>query len=135
LPEATIQVAPKLELELEELSPDDRAAFMADLGLKESDRPETIRRLFYAMDRIVFFTVGEDECRAWEIPKGTVAVDGAGQIHTDLAKGFVRAEVVGHTDFVACHYSMKDAKAKGVYRLEGKTYVVQDGDTMHILHS
>lgn len=135
LPASTIQVAPKLELELEELSAEDRTAFMADLGLKESDRPETIRGLFYAMGRIVFFTVGEDECRAWEIPKGTVAVDGAGQIHTDLAKGFVRAEVVGHADFVTCHYSMKDAKAKGVYRLEGKTYVVQDGDTMHILHS
>ena len=130
-----IQAAPKLELELEELSPEDRAAFMADLGLKDSDRPETIRRLFYAMGRIVFFTVGEDECRSWELPKGANAVEGAGQIHTDLAKGFVRAEVVSHADFVACHYSMKDAKAKGVYRLEGKTYVVQDGDTMHILHS
>jgi ribosome-binding ATPase YchF (GTP1/OBG family) len=87
------------------------------------------------MGRIVFITVGEDECRSWEIPKGADAVEGAGQIHTDLAKRFVRAEVVGHDDFVACHYSMKDAKAKGVYRLEGKTYIVQDGDIMHILAS
>src|SRR5207244_632957 len=130
-----IQAAPKLELELEELSPEDRAAFIADLGLKESDRPEIIRSLFYAMGRIVFITVGEDECRTWEIAKGADAVEGAGQIHTDLAKGFVRAEVVSYDDFVKCHFSMKDAKAKGVYRLEGKTYVVKDGDIMHILHS
>jgi ribosome-binding ATPase YchF (GTP1/OBG family) len=130
-----IQAAPKLELELEELSPEDRAAFMADLGLKGSARPETIRRLFAAMGRIVFFTVGEDECRSWEIPKGADAVEGANQIHTDLGKRFVRAEVVGHDDFVACRYAMKDAKAKGVYRLEGKTYIVQDGDIMHILAS
>ena len=130
-----LQAAPKLELELEELSPEDRATFMADLGLKGSAQPETVRGLFYAMSRIVFFTVGEDECRSWEISKGADATEGAGQIHTDLAKRFVRAEVVGHDDFVKCGYAMKDAKAKGVYRLEGKTYVVQDGDIMHILAS
>ncbi len=128
-----IQAVPKLELELEELPPDDRAAFMADLGLSDSDRPEALRSIFYAMGRIAFFTVGEDECRAWPLPKNSTAVEGAGQIHTDLAKNFVRAEVVGYDDFVACGYSMKDAKAKGVYRLEGKTYIVKDGDIMHIL--
>ena len=128
-----IQAAPKLELELEELPGDDRAAFMADLGLTESARPGALRTIFYATGRIVFFTVGEDECRAWPLLKNSTAVEGAGQIHTDLAKNFVRAEVVGHDDFVACGYSMKEAKAKGVYRLEGKTYIVQDGDVMHIL--
>lgn len=130
-----IQAAPKLELEIEELPVDDRAAFMADLGLKESARIPTIRAIFAAMGRIVFITVGEDECRTWEIPLGADAVEGASQIHTDLAKRFVRAEVVSHDEFVACGYSMKDAKSKGVYRLEGKTYIVKDGDIMHILAS
>jgi ribosome-binding ATPase len=132
---SALQAAPKLELELEELPAEDRASFMADLGLSASDRTEAIRKIFYAMGRIVFFTVGEDECRSWEIPKGADAVEGAGQIHTDLAKRFVRAEVVSHADFVKSNYSMKDAKQHGVYRLEGKTYVVQDGDIMHILAS
>jgi ribosome-binding ATPase len=124
----------KLELELEELSPEDRAAFAADLGLAGSQRDEILRRIFAAMGQVVFLTVGEDECRAWPIPAGADAVTGAGQIHTDLSKRFVRAEVVGYDDFVRVG-SMKEAKAQGVYRLEGKTYVVQDGDIMHILAS
>ncbi|MCX7699531.1 MAG: DUF933 domain-containing protein [Gemmataceae bacterium] len=133
LASGALQAAPKLELELEELPPEERAAFMADLGLKESDRGDVLRRIFYGMGRIVFFTVGEDECRAWPIPRGATAVEGAGQIHTDLAKNFVRAEVVSYEDFQNCHFQMKEAKAKGVHRLEGKTYIVQDGDIMHIL--
>ena len=132
---AAIHACPKLELELDELPAEERAAFMADLGLEKLLRADTIRDIFAAMGRIVFFTVGEDECRSWELPKGADAVEGAGQIHTDLAKRFVRAEVVSHDEFVKCGYSMKDAKAKGVYRLEGKTYIVQDGDIMHILAS
>jgi ribosome-binding ATPase YchF (GTP1/OBG family) len=84
------------------------------------------------MGQIVFFTVGEDECRAWPLTKGADAVEGAGQIHTDLAKRFVRAEVVRFEDFQRVG-SMKEAKQHGVYRLEGKTYIVQDGDIMHIL--
>jgi ribosome-binding ATPase YchF (GTP1/OBG family) len=124
----------KLELELEELSAEDRAAFAADLGLAGSQRDDVLRRIFAAMGQIVFLTVGEDECRAWPIPMGADAVTGAGQIHTDLSKRFVRAEVVGYDDFVRVG-SMKEAKAQGVYRLEGKTYVVKDGDIMHILAS
>jgi ribosome-binding ATPase YchF (GTP1/OBG family) len=124
----------KLELELEELPPEDREAFAADLGLTGSQRDDILRRLFAAMGQIVFITVGEDECRAWPIPRGADAVEGAGQIHTDLAKRFVRAEVVAYDAFLKAG-SMKEAKAQGVYRLEGKTYVVQDGDIMHILAS
>jgi ribosome-binding ATPase YchF (GTP1/OBG family) len=97
-------------------------------------RTPVLRSIFAAMGQIVFFTVGDDECRAWPLRKGSTAQEGAGEIHTDLAKRFVRAEVVGHDDFVRTG-SMKDAKAQGVYRLEGKTYVVQDGDIMHILAS
>ncbi|HLW68671.1 MAG TPA: DUF933 domain-containing protein [Gemmataceae bacterium] len=132
---SALQAAPKLELEVAELPKEDRAAFLADLGLGESDRAAILQTIFAAMGQIVFLTVGEDECRAWPMPKGADAVEGARQIHTDLASRFVRAEVVHYDDFVKCGYSMKEAKAKGVYRLEGKTYVVHDGDIMHILAS
>lgn len=124
----------KLELELDELAPEDRAAFMADLGLAKSARDDVLRALYYGMGEIVFFTVGEDECRAWPLSGGDDAVAGAAKIHTDLAKRFVRAEVVSYDDFRRVG-SMKEAKAQGVYRLEGKTYTVKDGDIMHILAS
>jgi len=131
---SAVKIAPKLEMELQELSEDERKEFMADMGLGGFLRDEILRSIFYGMGQIVFFTVGEDECRAWPMPRGGDAVVGAGQIHTDLAKTFVRAEVVSYTDFERTG-SMKDAKQQGVYRLEGKTYAVQDGDVMHILAS
>lgn len=129
-----LSVPAKLEMELEELSDEDRQAFMKDLGLTGFSRDEAIRGIYAGMGQIVFLTVGEDECRAWGIPKGVDAVAGAAQIHNDLARGFVRAEVVGYDDFKKLG-SMKEAKSHGVYRLEGKTYIVQDGDIMHILAS
>jgi ribosome-binding ATPase YchF (GTP1/OBG family) len=139
LPEALATAAPgaiqapaKLELELEELAPDDRVLFMQEMGLATFARGEVLRTIFYAMNQIVFFTVGEDECRAWPLNRGADAVEGAAQIHTDLAKGFVRAEVVHWEDFRRVG-SLKEAKAQGVYHLEGKTYLVRDGDIMHIL--
>jgi ribosome-binding ATPase len=124
----------QLELELAELAPEDRAAFAADLGVSGSQRDEILRAIFTAMGQIVFLTVGEDECRAWPLAKGADAVEGAAAVHTDLAKRFVRAEVVSYDDFIRVG-SMKEAKAQGVYRLEGKTYTVKDGDIMHILAS
>jgi ribosome-binding ATPase YchF (GTP1/OBG family) len=129
-----VAVPARLEMELEELPPEDRQAFMKDLGLTGLSREQTLRSVYYGMGQIVFFTVGEDECRSWGIPKGSDAVTGAGQIHTDLARGFVRAEIVTYDDFHRLG-SMKEAKSHGVYRLEGKTYIVQDGDIMHILAS
>ncbi len=122
----------KLEMELAELPADDRTAFMQDLGLQEFSKERIIRSIFSGMGLIVFLTVGEDECRAWPIPKGMAAQPAAGAIHTDLSAGFVRAEVVTYEDFRKVG-SMKEAKHQGVYRLEGKTYVVHDGDIMHIL--
>jgi ribosome-binding ATPase YchF (GTP1/OBG family) len=122
----------KLELELLDLGPEDRQAFMKDLGLTASAQGETLRAIYEAMGQIVFFTIGEDECRAWGLSRGADAVTGAAQIHTDLAKRFVRAEVVSYDDYRRVG-SMKEAKHQGVYRLEGKTYIVQDGDIMHIL--
>jgi ribosome-binding ATPase YchF (GTP1/OBG family) len=134
MPADTLAAPVKLELELAELSPDDRAAFMADLGFTGSQRDAMLQRIVAAMGRIVFLTCGEDECRSWAIDRGLDAVTAAGAIHTDLSKRFVRAEVVSFADFLAAG-SMKEAKAKGTYRLEGKTYIVQDGDIMHILAS
>jgi GTP-binding protein YchF len=127
-----IQAPAKLEMELEELPEQDRQAFMQELGLTAFGRGTVLRTIYYAMGLIVFFTIGEDECRAWSLAAGANAVEGAGQIHTDLAKRFVRAEVVTFEDFRRVG-SMKEAKTHGVYRLEGKTYIVQDGDIMHIL--
>jgi ribosome-binding ATPase YchF (GTP1/OBG family) len=124
----------KLELDLAELSEADRTEMMAGYGLSGFVRDATLRTIFAGMGQQVFFTVGEDECRAWTIPIGADAVIGASQIHTDLAKTFVRAEVVSYADFERVG-SMKEAKTHGVYRLEGKTYIVQDGDIMHILAS
>jgi ribosome-binding ATPase YchF (GTP1/OBG family) len=133
-----LQAPARLELELEELPPEERQAFLQDFlsgqppaGLS---REQILRTLYYAMGQIAFFTVGEDECRAWGVPQGATAVEGAGQVHTDLARGFVRGEVVTFEDFRKVG-SMKEAKAHGVYRLEGKTYVLQDGDIMHVLAS
>jgi ribosome-binding ATPase YchF (GTP1/OBG family) len=122
----------KLELELTELPEEDRPAFMKDLGLTSFSAGQVLRDIYYGMGQIVFFTVGEDECRAWNLPRGANAVEGAAQVHTDLAKNFVRAEVVRFEDFRKVG-SMKEAKHHGVYRLESKTYLVNDGDIMHIL--
>jgi ribosome-binding ATPase YchF (GTP1/OBG family) len=130
-----VQAPVKLELELADLDDESRQAFMADLGLKEFHRASTIRAMFYGVGREVFFTVGEDECRTWSIPKGCDAVEAASCIHNDLADKFVRANVIGFDDFVACHYSEKEAKHRGLNRTEGKTYVVKDADIVHILAS
>ena len=128
----TIKAAPRFELELLDLSEEDRQMFIEEAGFTGSTKSDIIRQMFEGMHQQVFFTVGEDECRAWPIVKGATAVDGAAEIHTDLAKRFVRAEVVGYDDFRKAG-SMKSAKTMGLQRLEGKTYVVQDGDVMHIL--
>lgn len=130
-----IQAPVKLEMELAALGDEDRAAFMADLGVTGFKRDATIRAMFYGVGRNVFFTVGEDECRTWSIPAGCEAVEAAGCIHKDLSEKFVRANVIGFDDFVACGYSEKEAKAKGLNRTEGKTYIVKDADIMHILAS
>jgi hypothetical protein len=124
----------RLECELEELSAEERQSFMQEMGLTGLSRAATLRTIYAAMGQIVFFTVGEDEVRAWGVPKGADAVTAAGQIHTDLARGFVRAEVVAYDDLRRLG-SLKEARSHGVLRLEGKTYVLHDGEIMHVLHS
>jgi ribosome-binding ATPase len=130
-----IQAPVKLEMELAQLGEEDRQAFMADLGLTHFHRDAVIRAIFYGVGREAFFTIGEDECRTWSIPKGCEAVEAAGCIHKDLSEKFVRANVIGFDDFVACGYSEKEAKTRGLNRTEGKTYLVKDADIMHILAS
>jgi len=122
----------KLEHELVELDEETRTAFMADLGLTGFSRERVLRDLFYGMGRIVFFTVGEDECRSWAIDGGIPSVEAAGAIHTDLSKGFIRAEVMSYEDFLKANYEEKNCKASGTFRLESKDYIVKDGDIMHI---
>jgi ribosome-binding ATPase YchF (GTP1/OBG family) len=131
----------KLELELQDLPEDERQMFMQELGLTGFVRDDVLRAVFASMGQIVFFTVGYDECRSWGIPKGVDAVTAAAQIHTDLSRNFVRAEVLAYADFERLYGAskarvgekMSEARSAGVLRLEGKTYVVQDGDIMHIL--
>ena len=138
-----MQAPAKLEMELADLSDEDRQMFMQDLGVTGFVRDDVLRAAFGAMGQIVFLTAGYDECRAWAMPAGGDAVVGASQIHTDLARGFVRAEVLAWADFVKLYgeakgrvgESMKEARTAGLLRQEGKTYVVQDGDIMHILAS
>jgi ribosome-binding ATPase YchF (GTP1/OBG family) len=138
-----LKAPPKLELELLDLAEDERQMFMQEMGLPGFVRDDVLRAIFASMGQIVFFTVGYDECRSWGMPKGADAVVGAGQIHTDLARGFVRAQVVSYADFEKLYAStrgrvnesMPEARAQGVLRQEGKAYVVQDGDIMHILHT
>jgi ribosome-binding ATPase YchF (GTP1/OBG family) len=131
----SVQAPVKLEMELMGLSDEDRQVFMADMGLTTFHRGSTIRAMFYGVGREVFFTTGEDECRTWSIPKACPAVEAAGCIHKDLSEKFVRANVISYDDFVACGYSEKEAKAKGLNRTEGKTYIVKDADILHILAS
>jgi ribosome-binding ATPase YchF (GTP1/OBG family) len=130
-----IQAPVKLEMELAAMGDEDRQTFMTDLGVTSFRRDETIQAMFYGVGRNVFFTIGEDECRTWSIPKGCDAVEAAGCIHKDLSEKFVRANVIGYDDFIACGYSEKEAKSRGLNRTEGKTYLVKDADIVHILAS
>jgi ribosome-binding ATPase len=127
-------VCGKLESELVELSGEDAQAFLADYGLKESGLDRLIRVTYDLLGLISFFTVGEDECRAWTVRKGTSALKAAGVIHTDIERCFIRAEVV-HYDKLEELKSLAAARDKGHLRLEGKEYAVQDGDIINFRHS
>jgi GTP-binding protein YchF len=132
--EAAIALCGSIEAEIMQLDPEDRPAFMAELGLEAPARNRLIQTCYRACGLISFFTVISDEIRAWTIPQGSTAVEAAGKVHTDFARGFIRAETVSYDDLVA-HKDMKGAKAAGKVRKEGKTYVVADGDILTILSS
>jgi GTP-binding protein YchF len=120
----------QIEMEIAGLEAGDRTAFLADLGLQESARDRFLQAAYALLDLISFLTTGEDEVRAWPIRRGTTAVKAAGKVHSDIERGFIRAEVVAYEDFIRLG---SDAKAReaGKLRLEGKDYVVQDGDIIH----
>src|SRR6266446_824972 len=124
-------VSAVIEMEVAELAGDEQAAFLADLGLKEPAIRRVLRDCYALLGLISFFTVGEDEVRAWSIPQQTRAQDAAGAVHSDIARGFIRAEVVGYDELVAVEGSFPDIRAKGQLRLEGKEYVVRDGEICH----
>jgi len=124
----------KLEMEIAQLPPDDAAVFMSEYGITELSLNRMISISYDLLNQQSFFTVGEDEVRAWTTKRKATAVEAAGEIHTDLAHGFVRAEVIGCQDLIELG-GMSEAKAKGKLRLEGKEYVVRDGDIVHIRSS
>jgi ribosome-binding ATPase len=124
----------KVEAELSEMSDADAAEFLSSYDLKESGLVRLIRTTYQLLGLISFFTAGEDECRAWQIPANTRAQEAAGAIHSDLQKHFIRAETIRWDQLLEAG-SEAAARAKGTLRLEGKDYIVQDGDVMHIRHS
>jgi ribosome-binding ATPase len=124
----------KVEAELSEMNDADAAEFLSSYGLTESGLTRLVRTTYALLGLISFFTVGEDECRAWTIPVNTRAVEAAGAIHSDLQKHFIRAETI-HWDQLLEAGSEANARSRGTLRLEGKDYIVKDGDVMHIRHS
>ena len=131
---AVTAVCGKVESELIELSDAEAGEFMASFGLKESAIARVIRSSYGLLGLISFFTVGEDECRAWTIRSGATAWEAAGEIHSDIQKGFIRAEAISYEDLVACG-GLAEARNRGQLRLEGKEYVVRDGEIVHFRHS
>lgn len=125
----TIALCAKIEEELTKLDRDERQMFKDELGIKESGLDQLVTASYDLLGLMSFLTAGESECRAWTIKKGTKAPQAAGKIHTDFERGFIRAEVVKYEDLVECG-SYNAAKEKGKVRIEGKDYVVQDGDVM-----
>ena len=126
-----LSVCARIELEIAELDPPDAAVFLADLGLRDSGLDRVIRATYELLGYISFFTAGEDECRAWSIAAGTRAQDAAGEIHSDMARGFIRAEVVACEPLLA-RGSLAECRKHAEVRLEGKDYVIRDGDVVNV---
>jgi ribosome-binding ATPase YchF (GTP1/OBG family) len=127
----TIAVCASLEAELMQMDPADRPAFMTEYGIAALARDRIIRACFDGLGMISMLTVNQEETRAWPLVKGTTAIEAAARIHTDLARGFIKAETVAFEDLRAGG-SMREAKAAGKVRLEPKSYVVQDGDVINV---
>jgi GTP-binding protein YchF len=125
-----VALCARIELEIADLEGPDAAAFLADLGLSESGLDRVIRTTYDLLGYMSFFTVGDDECRAWSIARGTPAQHAAGEIHSDIQRGFIRAEVVAY-DALISRGSMAVCREHGEVRLEGKEYIVQDGDIIN----
>jgi ribosome-binding ATPase len=124
-------VSAVLEAEVAQLAGEEQRAFLADLGLKEPAIHRVLSDCFALLGLVSFFTVGEDEVRAWPIPEGTRAQEAAGTVHSDIGRGFIRAEVNSYDDLVAVEGSFPELRARGQLRLEGKDYLVRDGEICH----
>src|SRR6184192_3446655 len=124
-------VSAVIEAEVAQLAGDEQAAFLADLGLAEPAIHRVLSDCYALLGLVSFFTVGEDEVRAWPIPEGTRAQDAAATVHSDIARGFIRAEVNSYDDLVAADGSFADLRSRGQLRLEGKDYMVRDGEVCH----
>lgn len=127
-----VTLSAKIEMEVAQMAPEEEREFLEALGIAEAARDRLIRTAYAALGLLSFFTVGEDEVRAWTITRGQHALDAAGKIHSDLARGFIRAEVMAFDDFQASGGCWDEAKASGKMRLEGKEYIVKDGDILHV---
>ncbi|NLU23890.1 MAG: redox-regulated ATPase YchF [Clostridiales bacterium] len=125
-----LPICAKLEQDIAELEEDDRAMFLEELGIEESGLDRLIKCSYDLLGLISFLTYGKDECRAWTIKKGTKAPQAAGKIHSDIERGFIRAETINFAEMIACG-SVAAAKEKGLLRSEGKEYVVKDGDMIY----
>ena len=122
----------RFEMELNELDEEEADEFREAAGVEQSGMAEAVRRSYALLGLISFLTVGPDECRAWTVAEGATAPEAAGKIHTDLQRGFIRAEVIRYEDLAECG-SEAEAKRRGLQRTEGKDYVVKDGDVLHVL--
>ncbi len=120
-----------IEAEVAEMDPEEARALLEEFGVAEPGLETVIAASYGALDLITFLTTGEDETRAWEVRRGATAPEAAGVIHTDLQRGFIRAEVIAYDELVAAG-SMEHAKAAGKVRVEGKDYVVHEGDILHV---
>ena len=129
-----VPVCAKLEDEFGSLSEEEAAVFMEDLGITESGLDKVIQTGYRLLDYITFFTAGPMESRAWTVTRGALAPEAAGKIHTDMCRGFIRMETVSYDDLVECG-SWAKAQLAGKLRIEGKDYVVQDGDVIHVRFS
>ena len=124
-----IPVCAGIEAEIAELDPEEKAMFLADMGIEQSGLSKLIQKSYSLLGLISYLTAGPKEVRAWTITKGTKAPQAAGKIHSDFERGFIRAEIVSFDDLVSCG-SMAAVKEKGLLRSEGKEYVMKDGDVV-----
>lgn len=131
LPDGTVAVYAAIEAEVAAMEPAEGWALLKEFGVEEPGLEKVIRACYGALDLITFLTTGEDETRAWQVRRGALAPEAGGAIHSDLERGFIRAEIIGYDDLVAAG-SWKAAKDQGLLRVEGKDYPVQEGDVLHI---
>jgi hypothetical protein len=127
-----VEFCAKIELEIQELDAAERSEFLKSLGIETSALDQLVKSALDVLRLVTFFTVKGDEARAWLVRQNTKAVNAAGKIHSDMERGFIRAEVVRYTDFIECGGSLQEVKKRGLCRLEGRDYIVKDGDILDI---